>query len=244
MNILTFTRLESTNAFALQMGADAATDGTIILAHEQTAGQGQYGRTFVSPVGGLYFSLILQPNVLLEQLSQLTLAVGLACCHVLEQHCPLQPLLKWPNDIYVGGKKLAGVLCQTFPFSSGETPKVVVGVGINVNSNVADFPDELHNQVITLRDLTGEQYENGELLEALVPEIRRTVNRLEYGLQKLLAEWRLRDYLKGQSIVWQNGESKIVGVGHGLLHDGRYSLCDPLGTIHDILAGSITLVRS
>lgn len=234
-----FARLDSTNIHALKLAADGAEPGTVVWALEQVAGRGQYGRTFSSPAGGLYFSLLLRPDLPPERLPLVTLAVGLGCCLCLEQGCGIAPLLKWPNDLYVHGKKLGGILTETLSPVQGRKTTVVVGIGLNVNSMPSVFSPELAPLITSIKECTGAGRDLRELLERMVGVIEEQAQLLEENQDKLLAQWAQRDYLRGRFIKWYIGDSIITGRGCGLLEDGRYSLCDERGVLHSILAGTV-----
>ena len=239
MEILFFDKLPSTNAHALELAKQGAQPKTIVWAHEQTAGRGQYDRQFSSPPGGLYFSLILQPDLPVHRLSLVTLAAGVGCCRGLEQLCAVTPLLKWPNDLYMGGKKLGGILTEALPFKKVQKATVIIGVGLNINSMAEDFSEELCSTVTSIADSTQRTFDLRLTLESIVQEILKQIHILEKNQDKLLAQWHKRDYLKGQSLEWDNGQTVISGIGQGILDDGRYSLLDSSGTLHEILAGTL-----
>jgi len=239
MEILPFARLLSTNAYALELAAGGAQPETVVWALEQSGGRGQYRRRFSSPAGGLYFSLVLRPDLPPERLPLVTLAAGVGCCLCLERNCAVAPLLKWPNDLYVNGKKLGGILTEGLPLVGREGPTVVVGVGLNVNSTPSDYPEALRPAVATLGDTTKKTFDLQPLLEGLVDTILYQVHTLKENRDKLLAQWDRRDYLKEQSMQWSNGRSIISGIGKGIQSDGRYSLMDASGAFHSILSGTI-----
>ncbi|HHB76102.1 MAG TPA: biotin--[acetyl-CoA-carboxylase] ligase [Desulfobulbus sp.] len=239
MNILAFDTLDSTNTRALAMAGAGADPETVIWAHRQTAGRGQQGREFASPPGGLYFSLLLQPELVPEQLSLVTLAAGVGCCRLIERSCDLDVDLKWPNDLYCRHRKLGGILTETTPVTGKGSVMVVIGVGINVNTPVDEFPEEVQPLVTSIGALTGKLYDLRALLHCIVEEIIQQVQTLQRNPDKLLALWKEHDYCKGQTITWETGHRCITGIGRGLLDDGRYSLEDQSGSMHAILAGRI-----
>lgn len=239
MNILSFAKLPSTNALALELAQQGSQAETVVWAREQTAGRGQYDRQFSSPPGGLYFSLILQPDLPLPTLSLVTLAAGVGCCCCLEQLCGVAPRLKWPNDLYIKGRKVGGILTETLPFKKNQPATVIIGVGLNINSLAEDFPEELCPTVTSIADCTKKTFELRPTLVAIVQEILKQVHSLEQNQDKLLAQWHKRDYLKNQSLEWDNGQAVISGIGQGILEDGRYSLLDSSGKLHEILAGTL-----
>ncbi len=239
MEILSFSTLPSTNAHALELAANGARSGTVVWALSQSSGRGQYGRQFFSPVGGLYFSLILQPDLPPERLSLVTLAAGVGCCVCLENHFTAFPLLKWPNDLYLNGRKLGGILTESLPLTRNHPSTVIVGVGLNINTTVSDIPKKLRSSTTSLIALTKQDIDLLEILQFLVAEIITQVNTLKEHQDKLLAQWNTRDYLKKQSVIWDNGRLLCSGYGQGILPDGRYSMRDVNGILHSILSGTL-----
>jgi len=239
MKILSFDQIASTNAYALRLAEQGAPQETVIWARTQTAGRGQYNRQFACPSGGLYFSLILQPDLPVSRLSLVTLAAGVGSCSSLEQMCAVAPLLKWPNDLYLHGRKLGGILTETLPFKKKQKATVIIGVGLNINSMSKDFSDELCSSVTSIADCTQQVFDLRMLLKSIVHEILGKIHILEKNQDKLLAQWQQRDYLKSQLLEWDNGQRVISGIGRGILDDGKYSLLDSAGTLHKIIAGTV-----
>ncbi|MBM9614273.1 biotin--[acetyl-CoA-carboxylase] ligase [Desulfobulbus rhabdoformis] len=232
---------DSTNRVAKERAAEGAEEQTVIWALQQQSGQGQYGRVFASPLGGLYFSLILRPQLPFEALPLITLATGLACRDVLSEVCSVHAQIKWPNDLYVDGKKVGGILCEnSIDARQGEcTATVIIGVGLNINSQVTDFPRELHSIVTTVLDATGRKVELEALLEQLIKKIGTFVDELAINRDSLLDRWQNYDYLLNRSLRYINGEQIILGTGRGLAPDGRYRIVDASGAPHAIIGGQL-----
>ena len=141
--VLFFHTTASTNDVALALAAQGDCEGTIVLADQQTAGRGRLGRAWHSPAGnGLYVSLVLRPA---RVPGLLTLAAGVALAEAVEAVTALPPDIKWPNDLLVGRRKLAGILAET---ASGDVPQVVIGYGINVGRQ--SFPPDLSGRATSL----------------------------------------------------------------------------------------------
>lgn len=168
-------QVDSTNRAALDLAQAGAPDGTVVVAEEQTAGRGRLGRSWHSPPGeNLYCSILLRrlapPERLANWLSWIPLVSGLAVLRTVESLTTLQPSLKWPNDVFVGSRKVGGVLCE----SSGiGTPAaaVVVGLGVNVNVSRETFPLELQAIATSLAAETGHRIDRVALLAELLREI-------------------------------------------------------------------------
>jgi BirA family biotin operon repressor/biotin-[acetyl-CoA-carboxylase] ligase len=152
--------IDSTMRRAAELAASGAPEGTIVAAAEQTAGYGRQGRPWHSPRGtGLYFTMVLRPELPPEDLPVATLALGLGVADALQMFCGLSCDLKWPNDVLAGGRKLSGILTQLHQGA------VLAGIGVNVNQ--ADFPDELRGIATSIALETGTHHDPQFLLRAL-----------------------------------------------------------------------------
>lgn len=129
---------DSTNREAKELARQGAPHGTAVLAERQTAGRGRLGRTFFSPEGGLYLSVILRPQCPPEDLPLMTPMAAVAVCRALEETLGIAPDIKWVNDLYLQGKKLCGILCE----GAGEA--VIVGIGLNLRTPEGGFPPQLN----------------------------------------------------------------------------------------------------
>lgn len=232
---------DSTNRIAREQAVAGAASGSVVWADSQVAGRGQHGRSFASPKGGLYFSLILRPTLPPARLPLITLATGLACRDVLARHFNLDTKLKWPNDLFLHGKKVGGILCENFFDSQMSPPQatVIIGVGINCNGRSEDFPEALQPLVTTLSQTLQTPIAIAPLLESLVEAIDATVLLLHHNDGDLLDRWQNHDYLFGQPLRYIHGSEEIIGVGRGIHHDGRYRMVDVQSNEHAIVGGQL-----
>jgi BirA family biotin operon repressor/biotin-[acetyl-CoA-carboxylase] ligase len=239
--IISYQQIDSTNRVAKELAAENKPSGTVVVAASQLAGRGQYGRSFNSPVGGLYFSLLLEPVIPTEKLPLITLATGLACRNVLHQSFNLQPLIKWPNDIYLGGKKTAGILCENLLLSRNpsNTAKVVIGVGINVNNKKEDFAVEIQPIITTLFEHLQKTVELEPLLALLLQAITTNVRRLLDESQSLLEEWQRYDFLFNKPVVHTTEALTIHGTGKGISPQGLYVIQDENGVEQRVIGGQL-----
>jgi BirA family biotin operon repressor/biotin-[acetyl-CoA-carboxylase] ligase len=244
MQIIYHERAVSTNTLALELADQGAQPGTVVWAGTQTGGRGQYDRKFASPPGGLYFSLLLAPELLPEALCRVTLAAGLGCALALEESCDVRVLLKWPNDLYCHGRKLGGILTEAIPVRQSGRPMVVVGVGMNINSRSGDFSPALAPRLTSVYELTGRHVPLEPLLRECCGTIERQVDGLVREPDKFLALWDRRDYCRGQLLSWESGAGLVTGIGRGILSDGRYCLEDLSGKRHAVLAGTLRPVSA
>ena len=239
-----FHTLESTNILAKKMAEQGAEHGTVIHAEQQTGGRGRGGRAFVSPIGGLYFSLILRINVELMALPLTTLAAGVGLCKGIKKATNLHVQLKWPNDLYFEGKKIAGILTESGPVRRGVVDFIVVGVGLNVMTKMEAFSPELQAKVSSLAEVSGRAFSLTALLPTLIQELLAMVQKnSQENKGDLLAEWRHLDYLRGKLLdyVWQ--DNIIPATGVGLADDGRYVIVDCSGVEHRITVGDLNPIK-
>jgi BirA family biotin operon repressor/biotin-[acetyl-CoA-carboxylase] ligase len=233
-----FERLESTNTLALEWARQGAAHGTLISAAQQDGGRGRAGRSFFSPLGGLYFSLILRPRLEGEDFPLLTLAAGLGLCQGLHARVQVQPWLKWPNDLYWAEKKLGGILTESGPLRAGSPDFVVLGVGINVAPLPEQLPAALLGKISTLAE-AGRELCPAALLPGLAEDLLAATEELRLDKAALLRAWRQRDYLLGRAVEYLAADKVITAVGAGLAEDGRYGIIDPQGNKEFITAGDI-----
>ena len=241
MKVIHFHRVSSTNTVALDLARREPDPHCLVVrADRQSGGRGQHGRSFASPAGGLYCSLVLCPRLELARLAMVTLAAGVGCCLALEETAALAPRLKWPNDLYLGGRKLAGILTETAPVTAASSSvPVVIGIGMNVNNTASDMPPELREGIVSLRDMTGRSFDLDRLLRNVVLRVREAVRLLENEPAALLARWRQRDCLVGRRIELSSPGRSLRGQALGLADDGRYRLLAADGSEHLVLAGSL-----
>jgi len=244
IKVIRFADVPSTNRIAIELGQKGAAHGTVVLANRQSRGRGRMERSFASPPGGLYISIIIRPELDSEQLPLITLAAGVACCKTVETLTGLVVQLKWPNDLYVGDKKLAGILTESSPYSASKQ-KIsffVVGIGINVNTEIEMFPPSLQESVTSLYCIQNKRYDPELFISGIVDQLNRFVTDPASEKNTLFSYWQQRDYLFGKDIGWQNpaGE-QLYGIGAGLHHDGCYTLRTAEGEDRYILGGELSL---
>jgi BirA family biotin operon repressor/biotin-[acetyl-CoA-carboxylase] ligase len=239
-----FTRTDSTNSRARELAAAGAPHGTVVTASEQTAGRGRQGRTWTAPPNkALLYSAIIRP--LEEHHVMLPLAVPLAVCEAAEQLNPhLECKVKWPNDIHVEGRKLAGVLIEARP----QDGWAVIGVGLNVSIHRDEFPPELQDSATSILNHDQRTQERGSagpspLLSAGSPLLGPLNQRLDHWVQaepdEVLTTWRQRDALCGREVEWDGGS----GVADGVDDRGYLVVVTPAGDRITVGAGEVHLTR-
>lgn len=196
-----YAETDSTNNRIRQLAVEGAAEGTLAVAEVQTMGRGRRGKQWSSPIGsGAWFSLLLRPDIPPAEASVLTLLGGLAVCRALEDISGMQPVIKWPNDILLNGKKLVGILTE-MDCEMSQVHFVVLGIGINVNTKA--FPPELEEVATSLFLESGKTFSR-----KLV--VQKTMERLEEyydiflaagGFAPLLDEYRRRCVTLGREVT-------------------------------------------
>ena len=193
----------------------------------------------------LFRSLILRPKLPFVELPRLTLTSGLALYKVIEKLTGLNIFgLKWPNDLYCEGKKCGGILVESSsPVTSDEKSFVVVGIGLNVNSLLDDFPGKLQETVTSLLIQTAKHYSIPELFIQLRHSLLYYLKiHEELGFKAILKEWRKYDVLYGKEMQWLTTEKKVItGIGLGPDDSGQLLVKDRMGDLHMILSGNVSL---
>jgi len=216
-----FRVTDSTNARARELVEAGAPHGTVVTAAEQTAGRGRQGRSWTAPPGkALLYSAVLRP--LDERHLLLPLAVPLAVCEAAEQLAPgIECRIKWPNDIWIEERKLAGVLIEAKP----QNGWAVIGVGLNLSITPEEFPRDLRDTAVSLFD-SGSRGKSRRSLPAVAPAglppaalaaLNEKLDRwVAAERDSVLGAWRSRDALRGREVAWDGG----AGVADGIEDSG------------------------
>ncbi len=209
-NVLSFSSLDSTSRHLWQQAVAGAPQGTVVVADEQLAGRGRRGRQWHSPAGlNLYFSLLLRPQIELEKVPQFALVAAAALWQTLKSECS-DLSVKWPNDLYCRGLKLAGILSEMRP-GSGQAEFVIIGIGLNVNSLIVDFPLDLRTQVTSLRCECNKTFALNVLLMSFLAEFKTFVDIFYCdGLSGTISNLiNSNFYLADKKIIINSGSEKI-----------------------------------
>jgi len=229
-----FDSLPSTMHKALELAHAGCPSGTVVVAAEQTAGQGRFGRSWHSEAGsGLYMSQVLRLKICSDSLPLVTLALGLATAESIVNAAAVAPDLRWPNDVLLNGKKCAGILVQL------HDGVLVAGIGINVNQS--SFPEELAGTATSLRIVTGRQHDLEKLLALLLAQLEQHLdNLLQNGRESVLRAFsQASSYVRGRRVVVEQDTGEITGVTDGLDPQGFLILRQDNGQRTLILAGGV-----
>ncbi len=235
--ILFLEETDSTNLAIRRLAEQDAQDGSVLWAARQTAGRGRLGRSFSSPEGGLYYSMLLQQSEDPARDLQLTPAAAVAAARAMERACAVSCGIKWPNDLVCGGRKLCGILCESFIAHYGRF--VVIGIGLNVNT--ADFPPELREIAVSVQQLTGKLTPLPALAETLTEELDAAVAAARSGDKALLEDYRARCVTVGREVLLLRDGQSREAFALGVNEDYSLRVRLPDGGTEDIRFGEVSL---
>ncbi len=229
--------VSSTMDIAWGLADKGLNEGTVVCAESQRRGRGRLKREWSSPkFKGLYFSVILRPDVSLQKVSCITLLCAVALVKAINKLTKLSIEIKWPNDILLERKKLAGILTE---INAGQDKInfVVAGIGINVNNRQAEMPDN----AISLRSRLGKSIDRVDILGAILKELELAyLNFVHTGPKQIINEWRRFSYIWGERIKISNHSKIIYGEALDLDSDGALMVRKDTGAVEKIIAGDIT----
>lgn len=242
INILRYDSLGSTNTEAAHQARQGAAEGLCVIAGRQTAGRGRLGREWISNEGaGLYFSIVLRPQIEMRFLPLITLMTGVAVHDTLREF-GLKPDIKWVNDILIGDEKISGILAETVETPTGIA--VIVGIGINLTSS--SFPDEIVETATSIEMETGNSVTANELAERLTHYLSYFYDILngENGRSEIVQHWRHRStYYSGKRVRVSLGNSTLQGTTDGLEENGALRVKSEDGSVTIVQAGDVEQLR-
>ncbi len=225
--ILRLEEVDSTNEYARRMAPDVP-EGTVVVARRQTSGRGRRGRSWASPEGGLWMSMILKPK---KVDPRLVFTGALAVGDVLDEF-GIRSGIKWPNDVWVGGRKIAGVLTE------GKAGRyVILGIGLNVNN---PLPAELRETATSMIYLTGVEVPLDKVLERLVFHLNAWYRLYKARPDLLMVKVRERTFILGRTVEVSLDESSFIGRAVDVLDDGSL-LLDVNGELRRVVYGDVSL---
>jgi len=211
----------------------------LVLAARQTAGRGRGANRWWSAPGGLTFSLVLearQSGLPMERWPQIALAAGAAVCEAIEQSIPDAAVgLKWPNDVYLAGKKASGILVEAPAVATG---RLLVGIGVNVNNSFVNAPAELRPLATSMTDVARRAFDSTTVLLAILARFEFWLADLVSNERELFERWRTRCLLAGKRVRLSAGSRQVTGICQGIDDTGRLVLSTPEG-IERHLSGTV-----
>ncbi len=234
----------STNADAFRLAEDGVMEGTVVLADSQSGGKGRRGRVWVSPAGvNLYCSVVLRPAIMPHEAPQLTFLSAVAVARAIEQTTTLIPEIKWPNDLLISGKKVAGLLNEMSAETDGIN-FVVLGIGVNLNMTSDQFPGDLRHPATSLFIESGVKVDRSRFTGIMLNELDRLyADFLAHGFGPVREEWQQRCNANGrQVLVSDSGTECSGGQFIGIDSDGAMLLRSGDDRLHRITCGDVRVI--
>ncbi len=237
-----FPQLSSTNNIAkqkVQKGKSRTPEGTLIIAEKQLGGKGRSGKVWLSPVGGIWLSIVLYPKTVSTHVPLITIMTAVAVARTLNKLFPIKVQIKWPNDILIEKRKVCGILTET-----GTEEKnlkwVIVGIGINADNNSTELPEEIRNSSISLKEITGQPIPRIKLIQYLCSEFEMFYDLWQKkAFSAIIEEWKLYSYTLGEKVRVDIGNRIISGEAIDITDRGALVLKRDDGQIEEIISGTV-----
>ena len=237
-NLYIYKEVTSTNTIAKFLSMHNVENGTVIISEKQTKAKGRSGKSWESPLGGVWLSIILKPNVDQSKFPLITLATGVAVAKTLEKVGIENPEIKWPNDIMINGKKVCGILTEAVAkFNTVEN--VIIGVGIDANLEVSQFPEKLQSGTTTLKEELKREGNENLLIKLFLEEFEEISEIFNNeGYEEILKEWRKRSYSIGKIVeVREPYNTYYDGYVVGISKEGALVVEKIDGTLKKVISG-------
>lgn len=236
-----FEETDSTNIQARLLAEAGAEEGTLVIAESQTSGKGRRGRSWVSPSGtGIWMSQILKPQIDPAKASQLTLVAALAVAAGIEDACGLQGQIKWPNDIVLSGKKICGILTE-MSTEQLEIKYVIVGIGINVN--MTDFPEEISETASSLYLESGKLWDRERIISCILKRMEEYYECFleTEDLTGLKEEYESKLANRGRQVTVLDPKGNYSGLCLGITEDGELLVEREDGARVQVMSGEVSV---
>lgn len=243
-DIQVFRETTSTNDIIERLARDGVKEGVVVFAESQTKGRGRLGRRWTSPRGqGLWFSILLRPKLRPTEATQLTILAATALAEAIRQHTGLAPGVKWPNDLLLRGRKVAGILTE-LTAEPDRIRHIVLGIGLDVNQAAADFPPDLRRTATSLRVEAGHPFNRAELAAGILRALDHDYARLRDGqFEEIADEWEELCTTLGREVVVAIGSRRIRGRAESLDSEGALLVRTEHGHLERITGGDVTLEK-
>jgi len=235
--ILYYTNIASTMDKAREEAEEGSDEGLIVIAEEQSNARGRFKREWISPPGNIYLSILLRPTM--SVLPYISLISGLSVVKSINKSTELQSATKWPNDVIIGNKKVAGILTEGV-ISKSNTSYSIVGIGINVNANPTTMSNKLSMEATSLSDLTHTSVSREKVLLSLIHELDQLYVSASNGIFPVEEFRQTIDTLgKPIDVTWRN--ERYSGIAEDIDENGNLILRLNDGSVKTLLAGEVTL---
>ncbi|MFT5207653.1 MAG: BirA family biotin operon repressor/biotin-[acetyl-CoA-carboxylase] ligase [Candidatus Omnitrophota bacterium] len=233
-----YKELDSTNRLMLEWAQSNYPEGSVIFAEKQLAGKGRRGRVWESPADqGLYFSILLRPNLSPNQLSLLTLTASIAVVEALRQETHLNAQIKWPNDIWINEKKCAGILTEMIS-DSDSMNSIIIGIGLNVNTSEKDLPKSATSLNIEAK----RNWNRSKIAASVLNQFELLYNELsKKGWSSLKKKWLKYAFMMHTQVSVKSTKTTLHGIAKDIDAEGALIIQDKNNQLHRVLSGDVSL---
>jgi BirA family biotin operon repressor/biotin-[acetyl-CoA-carboxylase] ligase len=243
-DIHVFQETTSTNDIVEKMAHDGVEEGVVVFAEAQTKGRGRLGRPWLSPPRkGLWFSILLRPDMRPQAATRFVVAAAVALSRSIRRQTGLQPEIKWPNDILLRGKKVAGILTE-LSAELDHVKHIILGIGVDVNLEAREFPADFRQTATSLKMEAGEEVNRAALAAAMLTALDYDYGRICDGQFAAVAnEWERQCTTLGRRVTIRLGERVFQGQAESLDNEGALLLRTQHGRLEHIIGGDVTLEK-
>ncbi len=236
-----YDALDSTNTKAKELAREGAPHGTVLIAGQQSSGRGRMGRSFVSPTGGMYLSVILRPNCTPDKIMHLTCAVAVAGCRAVKSVCSIHPDIKWTNDLVYEKKKLGGILTELGFDDLGQVNYAIIGIGLNCQQMINEFPSDVQEIATSLAEITGAPCPPAKLAAVCIEELYRMDQMLLSGKNAIMESYRRHCITLNKEIQVISGETRRCGKALDVDENGGLLVEFADGTRQTVTSGEVSV---
>ncbi len=237
-----FPEVASTNTLAMELATNASPEGAVVIAETQTSGKGRLGRKWLSPKGNLYCSVILRPDIPIYKSPLITLMGAVAVASAISATCEVQAAIKWPNDIYVAGKKVSGLLTE-MSAEQDRIKHIVLGIGLDVNMGLDALPAEVRATTTTLAAEIGKRVDRTILLRRLFIELEHWYQVFLRNDAEVLGAWNALNMTIGSRVAVSGLGETFEGQAQGIDSDGRLIVSLDDRSLRQVAAGDVTILK-
>lgn len=232
----------STNTIAKEAADSGAYHGTAIIAEKQQQGRGRLGKQWLSDnTKGIWMSVILRPDFPPFEAPKLTFMAAVALISAIKKTTGIELGLKWPNDVYYDNKKVAGILTE-MKAEMDMIHYVVLGLGVNVNQQLTEMPEEIRELAISLRAINKGELCRTKLTTAILKELEHWYEIfVRDGFKPILEEWRQWDVTKNQQVQVKEWDNDFLGTAQGVDNEGNLLVLDEQGVVHPVHSGEVSI---
>ncbi len=213
--VLCFEEIDSTNRLAKELAVKGAEYGTVVIADRQTAGRGRLGKTFHSPVGGMYLSVIIRPDFPVSDMMAVTACTAAAVYSALKDH-GISSKIKWVNDLFLNDRKICGILCEGGFSQSGDLDYLVIGIGLNLQKD-ENLPAELQQIVTDIASETGQNLDRNAAASSILRHLERFLGEIHE--RTFLGIYTANSYTIGKQVIVTHHGAERVGLAVGYTQD-------------------------